>query len=56
MFTYVIESEKDLKEIACGMPVKCLVELSMNIKKIVKVKNKNCEDESSVLSELLKEV
>jgi hypothetical protein len=37
MHTYLIESEIDLKELCCNLPLKNLVEFQKNIKSILQV-------------------
>ena len=52
---YIVESRKDLKEITCNLPLNVLVDLSINIKRIAKIKDDEIEelnDEYFLLKEM----
>jgi hypothetical protein len=39
MYSYLIETEKDLKELFCGLSLKNLVEFQQSIKSILEIKD-----------------
>ena len=52
---YIVEFRKDLKEIVCNLPLNILVDLSINIKRIARIKDDEIEelnDEYFLLKEM----
>jgi hypothetical protein len=56
MHSYLIETEKDLKELFCGLPLRNLVEFQQSIKSILEIKDNDVEnlDADYFLSKKLK--